>query len=625
MGTLKTSELLQALWCQTWQLSLLILGVAAAAALARRRPHLVYLLWMLVVVKAITPPLWSSPVGLFSWAQADRVEIAAPMRQLDPMLPAREFELDRFAPQAASAIPVSAPVLHTDNSANSTGGQISYSPTVWVLGIWLFGAVCFALVMLLKSVQLMRMIAGGERNPDPQLQDQVDDIAGRLGLTRRVRIVVLSKPFGPAVLSLFRPVVLLPATILQEKSPAQIEPLIAHELMHVRRSDSWASLLQMLAQSVWWFHPLVWWANRQACCARERCCDEETVAALNLNPVTYARSLLDILEAKHRLRPLAALPGLRSAEVTTIRLENIMQCSHKLCSRTPRWCWCVAILAAILCLPGRGLVLGDDSSNVASTESRNNADKALKPQATKAKALRKRKTSPKLTPEESELLGTWENSGFLYFSRITFHEDRTFETKSNSKTIGEVEVGKGVWQIVQHDLMLSFEEKPEALLELKWPKKSLIEMPQEKQMKLIWIDPKTKASATVQFRKIEDPDDKDQQHRRLTAQEAKLVGTWEKSTFAAFFRLTFRDDRTFESATNFGDLGRAEVLKGKWQIKDDDLLLTFDNTDNTPRMFGPPDKSLLDFSDPQQLKLIWIDPKTKKTVTMPFGKIVPEP
>ena len=68
---LKANELFDALWCQTWQLTLLIVTVAAAAALARRRPHLVYLLWMLVVIKAFTPRLWSSPAGLFSWAQAE--------------------------------------------------------------------------------------------------------------------------------------------------------------------------------------------------------------------------------------------------------------------------------------------------------------------------------------------------------------------------------------------------------------------------------------------------------------------------------------------------------------------------------------------------------------------------
>lgn len=68
---LGNSELFWLVWCQVWQLSLLILGVAAAAALARRRPPLVYLLWVLVVVKSLTPPLWSSPSGVFSWAQLE--------------------------------------------------------------------------------------------------------------------------------------------------------------------------------------------------------------------------------------------------------------------------------------------------------------------------------------------------------------------------------------------------------------------------------------------------------------------------------------------------------------------------------------------------------------------------
>ena len=39
----------------------------------RHRPHLAYLLWMLVIIKAITPPLVASPTGLFSWIKRDVV------------------------------------------------------------------------------------------------------------------------------------------------------------------------------------------------------------------------------------------------------------------------------------------------------------------------------------------------------------------------------------------------------------------------------------------------------------------------------------------------------------------------------------------------------------------------
>ena len=65
-------------WAQVWQVTLvaLVLGLAARFG-CRRRPHLAYLLWMLVVLKALTPPLVASPTGLFSWA----------LRELNRLLP----------------------------------------------------------------------------------------------------------------------------------------------------------------------------------------------------------------------------------------------------------------------------------------------------------------------------------------------------------------------------------------------------------------------------------------------------------------------------------------------------------------------------------------------------------
>ena len=54
-------------WIQLWQVAVVALLVGAVARLCcRNRPRLAYALWMLVVVKSIVPPVWSSPVGLFS-------------------------------------------------------------------------------------------------------------------------------------------------------------------------------------------------------------------------------------------------------------------------------------------------------------------------------------------------------------------------------------------------------------------------------------------------------------------------------------------------------------------------------------------------------------------------------
>src|SRR4029450_4673300 len=37
--------------------------------LLRRRPHLAYALWLVVLFKCVTPPFWSSPSGIFCWVQ----------------------------------------------------------------------------------------------------------------------------------------------------------------------------------------------------------------------------------------------------------------------------------------------------------------------------------------------------------------------------------------------------------------------------------------------------------------------------------------------------------------------------------------------------------------------------
>src|ERR1700688_2215280 len=56
-------------WTQIGQVTLVACGAGLlAAVVCRRRPHLAYVLWLVVLVKCVTPPFWSSPTGVFSWA-----------------------------------------------------------------------------------------------------------------------------------------------------------------------------------------------------------------------------------------------------------------------------------------------------------------------------------------------------------------------------------------------------------------------------------------------------------------------------------------------------------------------------------------------------------------------------
>ena len=75
----------------------------------------------------------------------------------------------------------------------------------------------------------------------------------------------------------FRPVLLLPEGIFERLTPEQLQAVIAHELCHVRHRDNLIAAIHMFVETVFWFHPLVWWIGKRMVEERERACDEEVL------------------------------------------------------------------------------------------------------------------------------------------------------------------------------------------------------------------------------------------------------------------------------------------------------------------------------------------------------------
>src|SRR5207244_225010 len=152
---------------------------------------------------------------------------------------------------------------------------------------------------------------------EPAIAKLLEDLRLRLGIRSQVRLRITSSSLGPAVIGLWRPTIILPAAVVNGKTPGELEPLLAHELIHIRRGDLWVGLLQTLALAVWWFHPLVRLASRLLTREAERCCDEEVIAHLGCEPAAYARSLIDVLALKTQLTPVPLFPGVRPVEITS--------------------------------------------------------------------------------------------------------------------------------------------------------------------------------------------------------------------------------------------------------------------------------------------------------------------
>jgi uncharacterized protein (TIGR03435 family) len=100
-----------------------------------------------------------------------------------------------------------------------------------------------------------------------------------------------------------------------------MDAIVAHELCHIRRRDNLVTVIHMAVESLFWFHPLVWWVGARLIEERERACDED-VLQTGGDPQAYAEGILKICEL-YLASPLACVAGVTGANLKR-RIQAIL-------------------------------------------------------------------------------------------------------------------------------------------------------------------------------------------------------------------------------------------------------------------------------------------------------------
>ncbi|HWN45741.1 MAG TPA: M56 family metallopeptidase, partial [Steroidobacteraceae bacterium] len=198
---------------------------------------------------------------------------------------------------AAIGVPAAAPTSLNGASQHSVNELMeeqaaisSASDFAWIARGWLLGVFVFALriafgLAVLEQLRRRNLIALPEA-----LVVRFRILQHRLGIRRVIQYCECHSLNVPAVIGLFHPVVLLPVRALTGLTPEQLEAVIAHELAHVKRFDVAVNFFQVIAETLFFFHPAVWWLNKRIRADREDCCDDVAIAECG-STVGYARAL----------------------------------------------------------------------------------------------------------------------------------------------------------------------------------------------------------------------------------------------------------------------------------------------------------------------------------------------
>jgi beta-lactamase regulating signal transducer with metallopeptidase domain len=257
--------------------ALMALPLALAAALVGRfgrRPALTHALWLLVLVKLVTPPL-----------------LPLPLPWLTDALPA-------LATADVTPEPIQEPA-----PAPPEVGEPALPWPVYVSVVWLAGtAACFG-VALARIGRFQRLLRHTRQAP-PDLQAEADELARRMGAAAGPRVRLVPGLLAPMLWSFGRcTCLLMPAALLGRLDDDQRRTLLAHELAHWRRRDHWVRYLELVVLALYWWLPLAWLARRRLRDAEEECCDAWVMWLLPQAGRAYATALVETLDFLAQARP----------------------------------------------------------------------------------------------------------------------------------------------------------------------------------------------------------------------------------------------------------------------------------------------------------------------------------
>jgi beta-lactamase regulating signal transducer with metallopeptidase domain len=228
-----------------------------------KRPAIAHVLWILVLVKLMMPPLWvvSMPMGL---------------------------------PYLAGS---------SESTLNALADGFDRTSLI-ALAVWATGSFAVMAWIVRASRRVTRIIEQRGRfdiTSTRQLARLVDLPHVRTPSVWLIDAIVSPMLVSPLIRHVFwrseaEVKIIVPKALWRQLDDDSRGVLLMHEWTHLCRRDWIVRLIEVIAMIVFWWHPLFWIAKLQIEDCEESCCDMAAARSQNATPRVYAEALLRTLD-----------------------------------------------------------------------------------------------------------------------------------------------------------------------------------------------------------------------------------------------------------------------------------------------------------------------------------------
>jgi|GEM_PF-3600065 len=312
--------------------SIMILIIISFKAIFKNKVDIkiTQMLWILLLARLIVPITFSSPVHLDSFVKLPgnspgtaEINLNEPALQQPSNITEQEVvlpDVDMQAEQPADAYTVVNDEKQGIEEASIFDFFKSIKLTTCLFYLWILGALFVFIKKSISGVKFKSLIKLEDKN-------RYIEIFGT-----KVKIVVSKFINTPATFGLINPVVLIPKRLVGKVDEKQLQLIMLHEVTHIKRKDILFNYLWLLAKSIYWFNPLVWFAYTQYAGDIEIACDEMVVKNISEEDrYQYSLSLLEVIKlSKPRIASQIGMGLCEDKSKLRKRVETMLKPTKKL-------------------------------------------------------------------------------------------------------------------------------------------------------------------------------------------------------------------------------------------------------------------------------------------------------